>query len=69
MLDQQAHQESSIEVCTQFRRPLTPGVRDAAVDRISSFLSLADDLENFYRIGYGDVDFAPVLQRLYGLHR
>jgi len=50
-------------------RPLTPGVRDAAVDRISFFLSLADDLEHFYRIGYGDVDFAPVLQRLYGLHQ
>ncbi len=50
-------------------RPLTPGVRDAAVDRIGFFLSLADDLEHFYRIGYGDVDFAPVLQRLYGLHQ
>src|SRR5207253_7482340 len=45
-------------------RPLTPGVRDAAVDRISFFLSLADDLEHFYRIGYGDVDFAPVLEAL-----
>ncbi len=50
-------------------RPLTLGVRDAAVDRISFFLSLADDLEHFYRIGYGDVDFAPVLQKLYGLHQ
>jgi DNA-3-methyladenine glycosylase II len=48
---------------------LTPGVRDAVVDRIGFFLSLADDLEQFYRIGYGDVDFAPVLQRLYGLHQ
>ena len=44
-------------------------MRDAAVDRISFFLSLADDLGNFYRIGYGDVDFAPVLQGLYGLHQ
>ncbi len=50
-------------------RSLTPGVRDAVVDRIGFFLSLADDLEQFYRIGYGDVDFAPVLQRLYGLHQ
>ena len=50
-------------------RPLTPGVRDAVVDRIGFFLSLPDDLEQFYRIGYGDVDFAPVLQRLYGLHQ
>ena len=50
-------------------RSLTAGVRDAVVDRIGFFLSLADDLEQFYRIGYGDVDFAPVLQRLYGLHQ
>src|SRR5437667_1223657 len=50
-------------------RSLTVGVRDAVVDRIGFFLSLADDLEQFYRIGYGDVDFAPVLQRLYGLHQ
>src|SRR3989454_1289383 len=50
-------------------RSLTPGVRDAVVARIGFFLSLADDLEQFYRIGYGDVDFAPVLQSLYGLHQ
>ncbi len=50
-------------------RSLTPGVRDAVVDRIGFFLSLADDLEQFYRIGYGDMEFAPVLQRLYGLHQ
>ena len=50
-------------------RSLTPGIRDAIVDRIGFFLSLPDDLEQFYRIGYGDVDFAPVLQRLYGLHQ
>src|SRR5438105_5906512 len=50
-------------------RSLTAGVRDAVVDRIGFFLSLADDLEQFYRIGYGAVDFAPILQRLYGLHQ
>lgn len=50
-------------------RSLTQGVRDAVVDRVGFFLSLFDDLEQFYRIGYGDVDFAPVLQRFYGLHQ
>jgi DNA-3-methyladenine glycosylase II len=49
-------------------RPLSSGIRDAVADRISFFLSLSDDLETFYRIGYGDVDFAPVLQKYYGLH-
>jgi len=50
-------------------RSLPQGIRDAVADRIEFFLSLIDDLEQFYRIGYGDVDFAPVLQRLYGLHQ
>jgi DNA-3-methyladenine glycosylase II len=49
-------------------RPLTAGIRDAVLDRIGFFLSLSDDLEPFYRVGYGDVDFAPVLQKYYGLH-
>ncbi len=49
-------------------RTLSSGIRDAVVDRIGFFLSLSDDLEQFYRIGYGDVDFAPVLQKYYGLH-
>lgn len=50
-------------------RTITSGLRDASVDRIGFFLSIADDLEQFYRIGYGDVDFAPLLQKLYGLHQ
>ncbi len=49
-------------------KPLTTGIREAVLDRISFFLSLSDDLEPFYRIGYGDMDFAPVLQQYYGLH-
>jgi DNA-3-methyladenine glycosylase II len=49
-------------------RSLSSGIRDAVADRIGFFLSLFDDLEPFYRIGYGDVDFAPVLQKYYGLH-
>jgi DNA-3-methyladenine glycosylase II len=49
-------------------RPLSSGIRDAVADRIGFFLSLSDDLESFYRIGYGDVDFAPVLQKYFGLH-
>ncbi len=49
-------------------RTLPSGIRDAVIDRIGFFLSLSDDLEQFYRIGYGDVDFAPVLQKYYGLH-
>ena len=50
-------------------RTLSPGLRDAVVDRVGFFLSILDDLDPFYRIGYGDVDFAPVVQKLYGLHQ
>src|SRR5438034_10387339 len=49
------------------RRRHTRSLCDWSSDVCSS--DLADDLEHFYRIGYGDVDFAPVLQRLYGLHQ
>ena len=42
---------------------------EAAVDRISFFLSLNDDLRPFYAIAEQDANFAPVLQDLYGYHQ
>src|SRR2546427_6027733 len=48
-------------------RSLTQGARDAAVDRIGFFLSLADDLEQFFRIGYGCWDFGSAFQGLFWL--
>src|SRR5947208_5059321 len=50
-------------------RSLTAGVRDAVVDRIGFFLSLADDLDNFYGMASVDVIFGLCLKRLYGLHK
>ncbi|MFN8371450.1 MAG: DNA-3-methyladenine glycosylase 2 family protein [Anaerolineae bacterium] len=41
----------------------------AAVERLRFYLSLDDDLHDFYAIGQTDPQFAPVLQRLYGLHQ
>jgi DNA-3-methyladenine glycosylase II len=38
-------------------------------DRIRFFLSLDDDLQPFYAIGQHDASFAPVVERLYGLHQ
>lgn len=38
------------------------------VKHIRFFLSLDDDLKPFYAIGKRDEKFAPVIQRLYGLH-
>ena len=45
------------------------GLTDVILDRISFFLSLNDDLDQFYRIAINDPNFAPVLQKLYGLHQ
>lgn len=48
--------------------PLPPAVRDAVVRRISFFLSLEDDLGQFYAIARADRPFAPIVDELYGLH-
>jgi DNA-3-methyladenine glycosylase II len=49
--------------------PFSRGLTEVVIDRISFFLSLSDDLDQFYRIGINDSSFAPVLQKLYGLHQ
>ena len=43
--------------------------QNAAIDRITFFLSLDDDLRPFYAIGREDADFAPILEELYGYHQ
>ena len=43
--------------------------QNAAIDRITFFLSLDDDLRPFYTIGREDADFAPIVQELYGYHQ
>ena len=49
--------------------PFSRGLTEVVIDRISFFLSLSDDLDQFYRIAINDSNFAPVLQQLYGLHQ
>ncbi len=51
------------------KEPITGEVKDAALDRITFFLSLDDDLRPFYEIGKHDPHFEPVLQELYGYHQ
>lgn len=43
-------------------------VKQAVLERITFFLSLNDDLSEFYAIGYNDPHFAPIIERWYGLH-
>ena len=49
--------------------PFSRGLTELVTDRISFFLSLSDDLDQFYRTAINDSNFAPVLQKLYGLHQ
>jgi DNA-3-methyladenine glycosylase II len=49
--------------------PLDPATSAVALDRISFFLGLADDLHPFYTIGATDPAFAPVQARFYGYHQ
>lgn len=48
--------------------PLDESSQRKVTERIAFFLSLQDDLRPFYAIAEQDEDFAPVIQRLYGLH-
>jgi DNA-3-methyladenine glycosylase II len=49
--------------------PFSRGLTEVVLDRVSFFLSLSDDLDQFYRVAINDSNFAPVLQKLYGLHQ
>jgi DNA-3-methyladenine glycosylase II len=44
-------------------------IRKTAIDRITFFLSLDDDLKPFYEIGIKDQKFKPVIEQLYGYHQ
>lgn len=50
-------------------RPIGAEMQEAALDRISFFLSLADELQLFYAIGRRDPAFAPIVEQLYGYHQ
>lgn len=49
--------------------PLAAATTRAAAERLAFFLSLDDDLREFYAIGAADPDFAPLLARLHGYHQ
>lgn len=49
--------------------PIDEPLQVAVADRVTSFLSLEDDLVQFYALAREDPKFAPVVQRLYGYHQ
>ncbi len=50
-------------------QPLSGEEHASVADRVRFFLSLDDDLQTFYAIAQADPPFAPVVERLYGLHQ
>jgi DNA-3-methyladenine glycosylase II len=62
-------EEPMLEYILFSDQPIRNSVKSRAVDSISFFLSLNDDLCPFYRIGREDSDFAPIVQELYGYHQ
>ncbi|SRR6266446_939231 len=51
------------------QQPIDASTRSAAIDRITFFLSLADDLRPFYLTGRSDPNFAAIIEQLYGYHQ
>lgn len=50
-------------------QPLSEAEHAAVADRMGFFLSIDDDLQPFYTVARNDPHFAPVIERLYGLHQ
>lgn len=50
------------------KQTLPVEVKQAVLEHITFFLSLTDDLSEFYAIGYKDPHFAPIIEQWYGLH-
>jgi DNA-3-methyladenine glycosylase II len=50
-------------------QPISAALKRTTGARISSYLSLKDDLKPFYRLGRNDPTFRPRIQQLYGLHQ
>ncbi|MDQ1445843.1 MAG: DNA-3-methyladenine glycosylase [Acidimicrobiaceae bacterium] len=48
--------------------PISEATKKAVADRISFFLSLDDDLREFYKIGQADGPFASRIEEHHGLH-
>jgi DNA-3-methyladenine glycosylase II len=62
-------EQPRLEYTLHSNRPIGDGVRRAAEDRVTFFLSLDDDLRPFYAAGLEDAAFAPLIRRLYGYHQ
>ena len=68
-VDEGTVDEPLLGVTLYAERPITDAVREAALNRVAFFLSIADDLAPFSAIGQEDSAFAPVIAQLHGYHQ
>jgi len=61
--------EPSLTYTLHSAQPASEDLRAAVADRVSFYLSLADDLRPFYELAKSDPVFAPIVERLYGFHQ
>jgi len=62
-------EEPKLEYSLFSDRLIASSIKSAVVDRISFFLSLADELQPFYLVAGNDPHFVPLLKQLYGYHQ
>ena len=62
-------EQPALAVTLSAAQPISPATEQLALDQISFFLSLDDELASFYAVGREDAAFAPVLNQLYGYHQ
>jgi DNA-3-methyladenine glycosylase II len=62
-------EEPQLEYTLFSEQPINEAMQSATSERISSFLSLTDDLRPFYALAREDTDFAPIVDQLYGYHQ
>ncbi|WP_407289104.1 DNA-3-methyladenine glycosylase family protein [Streptomyces sp. BP-8] len=61
--------EPAVDCLLTAAAPISDATAQAAADRLSFHLGLADDLTDFYRLARLDRPFSRVVDRLYGYHQ
>ncbi|MBO2447505.1 DNA-3-methyladenine glycosylase 2 family protein [Actinomadura barringtoniae] len=64
-----AQEESGVRCTRHATEEISAATAEAVADRVSFYLSLDDDLGEFYDLGRADPAFAPIIDELYGYHQ
>jgi len=64
-----AQEESGVRCTRHATEEISAATAEAVADRVSFYLSLDDDLSEFYDLGRADPAFAPIIDELHGYHQ